>query len=58
MRMDDPTFLTMTVHKLRFSALRDFWMFVAHMAYGRVTAYGNPRVQAVDAAYGGADCYA
>ncbi len=28
-----------TVHKLRFVSRRDFWSFVAHMAYGRLKSY-------------------
>lgn len=39
MRMEDPICMSVTVHKLRFHFIKDFWVFVAHLAYGRVASY-------------------
>ncbi|KAH9848478.1 hypothetical protein C2E23DRAFT_862676 [Lenzites betulinus] len=39
MRSEDPTSPVITLQKLRFPALQDFWMFAAAIAYARVAAY-------------------
>lgn len=40
MHNQEPNSTLITVQKLRFGAAQDFWMFVAAVAYGRVSAYG------------------
>ncbi|KAI9058550.1 hypothetical protein FKP32DRAFT_1550277, partial [Trametes sanguinea] len=38
MRIEDATNFSAIVHKLRFRAPQDFWVFMSHISYGRVQA--------------------
>ncbi len=49
--------MSVTVHKLRFHFIKDFWVFVAHLTYGRLASYSMHHPNVVGAPYISTDLY-